>query len=453
MSDDRTSEFLSLARSLPGADLRRGSPHDGGNHHHSASAYNHFNSNNNNNSNSDNNNNSSSSNSLNTAKKTPSYAQELRQFHHTAAEISRDIAATSALLSELTRLVRQTSLFQEDDTQMRINQLVVRIKSSIENLNARLDQAGTTIAQQKRRLGHNSQVSQQTSNLVDGLKTEFAQAASGFKKVLQQRTDHMKESDVWQKSVYGFHQGGAGGDHDDGDNEHAVMPTIASLAPPPVYGTPGGYGSGGTGAATSTPLSFPTLDLTSSMMSTGEATGSGVMGGDSLPRPHGISGSASAAAAAATHSGMRNRRLHSSDHLYSSSGTAAAGSYSYDRQHSAPLTPLDIQRAEQEAGLQQHMQLIPDQTYLQERANAMSQVETNIVELGTIFNKLAVMVSEHQEMVQRVEDNVQDANANINLSLGVLTDTLTSLRTNRTLALRVFSILVAFIIFFIVFFA
>lgn len=442
MSDDRTSEFLSLARSLPGAELRRGSPHDGGSagagsSNHSALANNNFNNNNSSNSN---------SNSLTNAKKTPSYAQELRQFHHTAAEISRDIAATSALLSELTRLVRQTSLFQEDDAQMRINQLVVRIKTSIENLNARLDQAGTTIAQQKRRLGHNSQVSQQTSNLVDGLKTEFAQAASGFKKVLQQRTDHMKESDVWQKSVYGFHQG----DHDDGDNENAIMPTIASLAPPPVYGTPGGYGSGvGGAAATLTPPSFPTLDLTSSMMSTGEATGSGVLGGDSLPRPHGISGSASAAAA---NSGMRNRRLHSSDHLYGSSGTAA-GSYSYDRQHSAPLTPLDIQRAEQEAGLQQHMQLIPDQTYLQERANAMSQVETNIVELGTIFNKLAVMVSEHQELVQRVEDNVQDANANINLSLGVLTDTLTSLRTNRTLALRVFSILVAFIIFFIVFFA
>jgi syntaxin 5 len=83
----------------------------------------------------------------------------------------------------------------------------------------------------------------------------------------------------------------------------------------------------------------------------------------------------------------------------------------------------------------------------------MSTVESNIVELGTIFNKLAVMVSEHQEMVQRVEDNVEEANATINLSLGVLTDTLTSLRTNRMLVLRIFSIFVAFIIMFIVFFA
>lgn len=118
---------------------------------------------------------------------------------------------------------------------------------------------------------------------------------------------------------------------------------------------------------------------------------------------------------------------------------------------STPLTPLDIQRMEQEN--EQMMQLIPDQTYLRERADAMSTVETNIVELGTIFNKLAVMVSEHREMVQRVEDNVDDVESNVNLSMAVLNDTLTNLRTNRALAAKVFGILVAFIIMFIIFFA
>lgn len=116
-----------------------------------------------------------------------------------------------------------------------------------------------------------------------------------------------------------------------------------------------------------------------------------------------------------------------------------------------PLTPLDIQRMEQES--EQMMQLIPDQTYLRERADAMSTVETNIVELGTIFNKLAVMVSEHREMVQRVEDNVEDVESNVNLSMAVLNDTLANLRTNRALYAKVFGILVLFIIMFIVFFA
>ena len=108
---------------------------------------------------------------------------------------------------------------------------------------------------------------------------------------------------------------------------------------------------------------------------------------------------------------------------------------------------------EQESSNQQSFQLIPDQTYLRERADAMSTVESNIVELGMIFNKLAVMVSEHREMVQRVDDNVEDANTHINLSMNVLTDTLTNLQTNKALFMKVFGTLVAFIILFIVFFA
>jgi len=83
----------------------------------------------------------------------------------------------------------------------------------------------------------------------------------------------------------------------------------------------------------------------------------------------------------------------------------------------------------------------------------MSAVETNLVELGTIFNKLAVMVSEHREMVQRVEDNVDDANENINMSLMTLTDTLRNLQSNKMLAVKVFSVIVIFIIFFVTFFA
>ena len=119
----------------------------------------------------------------------------------------------------------------------------------------------------------------------------------------------------------------------------------------------------------------------------------------------------------------------------------------------APLTPLDIQRMESAEGTQRQYQLIPDQDYLRQRADAMTQVESNIVELGTIFNKLAVMVNEHREMVQRVEDNVDDTHANVNLSLATLTDTFQNLQTNRALGMKVLGIFVLFIIMFIIFFA
>eukprot|EP00527_Entomoneis_sp_CCMP2396_P008611 CAMPEP_0198154632 /NCGR_PEP_ID=MMETSP1443-20131203/68699_1 /TAXON_ID=186043 /ORGANISM="Entomoneis sp., Strain CCMP2396" /LENGTH=436 /DNA_ID=CAMNT_0043821319 /DNA_START=152 /DNA_END=1462 /DNA_ORIENTATION=+ len=435
--DDRTSEFQALARSLPGADVRRGSPGSGvlpSSSMKNASA-------------------SPKSGEMGAAaKNNPAYA-ELRSFQLTAGGISKDIAGTSALLTELTSIVRNQSIITDDSETQRMNSLVVRIKSAIENLNSRLDIAGNTINQQKRRLGKNSQVGQQASNLVDELKSEFAAAASGFKKVLQLRTDTMKETDILQKQVYGKGAGGNGEDNDDDDAENP-MPNM-SWAPPPVYGNndsaqAGGGGGGGGGDMGG----FPTLDLTSGMMSPGQGGGGGGGGGDmggfptldltsgmmspgqdtssGLPRPHGI---------AYSYGNMETP-------YQSAFNSFADPDEMSDR---VPLTPLDIQRMEEESGLQ--MQLIPDQEYLQNRAEAMSEVEANIVELGTIFNKLAGLVSEHREMVQRVEDNVDDANTNVSLSMEVLTDTLTSLKTNKKLAFRLFSILTLFIIAFIIFFA
>jgi syntaxin 5 len=369
----------------------------------------------------------------------PAHA-ELRHFHSTAGEISRDIAGTSALLSELTNLVRHSTLF-EDDT-AKINLLVVRIKSSIENLNSRLDQLAVAMASQKRKLGNNSQAGQEAANVVDGLKTEFAQAASGFKKVLQQRTDNLKETEDRQRQIYGGGAHGTGASPYDDDLD--PIPNISSVlsAPPPVYGSAPPSLSLGAGAGAA---AFPTLDLTSGLMPPGEATSSGAQP-TALPRPHGIAG-----AAAAGYGGGLEAGSNMSTMRHRPSGGTAAAATMYGRSHSVPLTPLDIQRMEEESGASQMMQLIPDHDYLRDRADAMSQVESNIVELGTIFNKLAVMVSEHRDLVQRVEDNVEEANANINLSLNALTDTLSSLRTNRMLALKVFSVLVAFIVFFIIF--
>jgi syntaxin 5 len=330
---------------------------------------------------------------------------ELRSFHQQAAGISRDIASTSALLSELTHAVRHKSLFQ-DDTQA-VNSLVVRIKQSIENLNARLETADRTIQQQKRALGKNSQAGQEAANLVSGLQTEFAATASDFKKVLQQRTEALKETEDMQRQVY------------DNDNNMDEIPDMSGIGDPlPMFN------SGDNGAG------FLALDLTSNLMSPGEPTGS------SLPRPHGIAG------------------VNESNTAMNKARSTYSGQYSnYSSGNSAILTPLDIQRMEQEQGDSQMLQLIPDQSYLQSRADAMSTVESHIVELGTVFNKLAGLVHEHREMVQRVEDNVEDANANIFNSMGVLTDTLENLRSNRALALKLFSILVVFIVMFIVFFA
>ena len=108
-------------------------------------------------------------------------------------------------------------------------------------------------------------------------------------------------------------------------------------------------------------------------------------------------------------SGMRLRHSSSEpmgEYSGSSSSMYGGGQSEHGTSSQQPLTPLDIMRMESESGQGQMMQLIPDQNYLRERADVMETVESHMLELGNIFNKLAVMVNEHRDMVQRVEDAV-----------------------------------------------
>lgn len=421
MSDDRTEEFFSLASTLSpngsnilssgggfsshGSSLGSSSQYQGG----GGAADNRRN------------NDPADYRSTMSSSKSAAY-EELRTFHSAASKISVDISSTSNLLSELTQLVRARTLFVDDSE--RVNTLVIEIKSNIENLNLRLEEVQKVINQQKRRLGEKSQAGQQASNIVSVLKDDFVKATNGFKHVLQQRSEMMKEQSDRKRDVFG----GSGAT---GNTSMLELrgPANFMASKPPVFNNNNMLG-GSNGMAM--------LDLTSGLL---EESGAGQQGpgesssGDNyLPRPKGTASSGGGYNSSS--SGMRNR---------------------YNAQSSMDsmnvLTPLEMQRLDEESGNAQMMQLIPDQNYLQERAEAMSTVESNIMELGTIFNKLAVMVNEHREVVQRLEDNVNDADRNINLSLESLTDTFTNLSSNRALFWKLFGILVTFIILFITVFA
>ena len=256
MAENRTNEFMAMARSMP---------KDGGlppqilTSPPTSGRYN----NNKNNSGSGGGRNGNSGNDS-------SYAK-LKDFHNTAGGISRDIASTSSMLAELTQLVRQKSLFQDDS--QKVNELVVRIKTAVENLNGRLDDAGRQIAQQKRTMGKNSQPAQEAINMVSQLQEEFGQAAAGFKTILKQRTDVMKETTDRKRDIYGTGSS---------SNEMEDIPVLNLENRPPVYNfsqDDTGIGGGGGGGGSMGPTGFPTLDLTSGMMAAGEPTGS------QLPRP------------------------------------------------------------------------------------------------------------------------------------------------------------------------
>jgi hypothetical protein len=235
---------------------------------------------------------------------------ELRKFRNAASEISRDVSVTSALLAELSRLVKTgaggTRMFADEGANERADALVLRIKSNIETLNLRLEEASSTLEYSKRRLGKNSQAGLEASNLVGALKEEFVKTTSGFKAVLEERSDGMKDTNDRKLRVIGG-GGGLGGGRLDG---HAAsgggggfeerVDLLTLMNKPAVYGgdqrassfgemgvgLSGGIGGGGGGN-----FGMPTLDLTSSMMSMTQrhqdASG-GLPAGEStsqLPRP------------------------------------------------------------------------------------------------------------------------------------------------------------------------
>ena len=54
-------------------------------------------------------------------------------------------------------------------------------------------------------------------------------------------------------------------------------------------------------------------------------------------------------------------------------------------------------------------------SYYSSRADAMHTIESTIVELGGIFTQLAHMVKEQEEMVQRIDSNVEDTALNVEM--------------------------------------
>lgn len=115
-----------------------------------------------------------------------------------------------------------------------------------------------------------------------------------------------------------------------------------------------------------------------------------------------------------------------------------------------PSQPL-LQRQQQQS--QQMIMYDESNNYVQERAETMQNIESTIVELGGIFQQLAHMVKEQEEMVERIDTNVQDAELNIEAAHGEILKYFQSVTKNRWLMIKIFGVLILFFIFFVVFLA
>lgn len=103
---------------------------------------------------------------------------------------------------------------------------------------------------------------------------------------------------------------------------------------------------------------------------------------------------------------------------------------------------------------QQQQQMVPLQdTYMQSRAEALQNVESTIHELSNIFTQLATMVSQQGELAIRIDENMEDTLANVEGAQGQLVRYLNSISSNRWLMIKIFFVLVAFLMIFLFFVA
>ncbi|TSY55759.1 Syntaxin-5 [Bagarius yarrelli] len=100
------------------------------------------------------------------------------------------------------------------------------------------------------------------------------------------------------------------------------------------------------------------------------------------------------------------------------------------------------------------LQLIDEQdSYIQSRSDTMQNIESTIVELGSIFQQLAHMVKEQEETIQRIDSNVEDTQLNVEMAHTEILKYFQSVSSNRWLMIKIFLVLVVFFIIFVVFLA
>jgi syntaxin 5 len=104
---------------------------------------------------------------------------------------------------------------------------------------------------------------------------------------------------------------------------------------------------------------------------------------------------------------------------------------------------------------QQQSQMLHTQqdTYLTSRQDALQDVESTIVELGNIFQQLSHMVHEQGEMAVRIDENIDETFTQVEAGQAQLLKYLNTISGNRWLMLKVFGLIVACLMFFLLFIA
>lgn len=108
-----------------------------------------------------------------------------------------------------------------------------------------------------------------------------------------------------------------------------------------------------------------------------------------------------------------------------------------------------------DAAIQDQLMAVPIQgdDYLTSRAQAVENIESTIVELGEMYKRLVHIVGMQEEITLRIDANMDQTLENMDKGHSQLLTYYDSISGSRWLILKVFAVLLAFLIFFMIFVA
>ncbi|KAL2653045.1 hypothetical protein R1flu_021173 [Riccia fluitans] len=136
-------------------------------------------------------------------------------------------------------------------------------------------------------------------------------------------------------------------------------------------------------------------------------------------------------------------------------GGAASQTPLFSRRRANPESTSTPGSSQGQIQQQQQQQLLaPAQdTYMQSRAEALRNVESTINELSTIFTHLATMVAQQGAVAIRIDEELDQTHQNVEGAQNALLKYLNQISSNRWLIIKIFMVLVIFLLIFVVFVA
>lgn len=274
-----------------------------------------------------------------------------------------------------------------DDPTEEINNLIFRIKQDLDELNTKCDSAQQYVDGKKKSLGDKNQLTTHNGKVVSHLKTDLMNATKDFKTVLEMRSCKMKESQQRKVQL--------------------------------------------TGNATVSPMrQFSASSLVQSAQKTN------LLNQNQKYAPMNVDDSGGAHSSGKTMGGVASP--------YNSVSTTANNDFLEEGNNG--INDYSMQQSQQ-------LLLAPPAAsmYYDTRVQAVTEVEKTIGELGTLFKRLATMISEQQELVERIDDDVEQAVSNSDRAHMLLVDAYNKASSNRALYTKLGAIFAIFILFFILF--